>query len=393
MFLWSPMYFLGFEGLNVPEYAINSIYHPFKKQKMAQITIPTQIGGVNLPDFSFGNNPLADLLGNSGQTFFLQYPKDLGTASKAHSVVFTVYEVQEYTLKEIEGFIDKQISTAQLYAIKNVNAENAQELLMGAGDSALSYVDKLLQTDLSKIDVGTVITGLGETAREIVSTGFKLAPKAGDLLSNFGETMTKQKLERKGNIALYMPENFNLTNDYDYDSSTSVASAAGAIPLLGKYISRGTNFVSGSDNDFVKLMMNKGGFVFNPQKQILFNGVEFRNFNMSFTFTPSSERESREVKEIIRHLRMYAAPKQNNQLGQGMFWVPPAIFEIDFKFHDKHNVNLPKLKKCVIKSIDVNYAPNGWAAHGDGAPVQTVITIEFQETSLVDRFDIGSLGY
>ena len=88
---------------------------------MAQITIPTSIGGINLPDFSFGNNPLSDLLDNSGQGFFLQYPKDLGSKSKAHSVVFTVYEVQEYTLKEIEGFIDKQILAAQSFALKNAS--------------------------------------------------------------------------------------------------------------------------------------------------------------------------------------------------------------------------------------------------------------------------------
>jgi hypothetical protein len=359
---------------------------------MAQITIPTSVFGINLPEFSFGDNPLSDLLGGPDGTFFLQYPKDLGSKSKSHSVVFTVYEVQEYTLEEIRGLVTKPIYNAADWAEKNVSGESALDLLTPGLDRASSFVSDLMDKDLSSVTTKDVIRGMRDVGLGATNLGFKGLEVAAGIYSDFGKTMTQQKLLRKGNIALYMPENFNLTNDYDYDSSTSVASAVGAIPLLGKLINRGTNFISGSDNDFVKLMVNRGGFVFNPQKQILFNGVEFRNFNMSFTFTPSSEKENMEVKEIIRHLRMYAAPKANNQLGQGMFWVPPAIFEIDFKFHDKHNVNLPKLKKCVIKSIDVNYAPSGWAAHGDGAPVQTVITIEFQETSLVDRFDIGT-GY
>ena len=37
------------------------------------------------------------------------------------------------------------------------------------------------------------------------------------------------------------------------------------------------------------------------------------------------------------------------------------------------------IKRSVIENIDVNYAPNGWAAHEDGAPVQTTITIQFKE--------------
>jgi hypothetical protein len=98
------------------------------------------------------------------------------------------------------------------------------------------------------------------------------------------------------------------------------------------------------------------------------------------------------VKRIIEKFRMYAAPKRNEQLGKNMFWVPPALFELEFRFQGRRNDNLPKIKECVIKNIDVNYAPNGWTTHTDGAPVQTTMTIEFQETILVGRDDI-SLGY
>lgn len=360
---------------------------------MAQITIPKSLAGINLPDFSISDSPLIDLFGVE-KNFFLQYPRDLGTETKAHSVIFTIYEVKEYTLEQIEGLINTEVEAVADWAANNVTFASGEELLSQGTDLLSSAWNSIVNTDFSQlenINSKDVFGAAKSAGTGLVSGAFKGAKSAANIYSNFGKVMTEQKMERIGNIALYMPENFNISDAFNYDDSTSIASAAGAIPIVGKYINRGTNFISGS-NEFVRMMMNKGGFVFNPQKQILFNGVEFRNFSMSFTFTPYSEKENNEVREIIKNFRIWAAPKPNNQLGQGMFWTPPAIFEIDFKFHNAHNINLPKLKRCVIKSVDVNYAPNGWAAHGDGAPVQTVINIEFQETSLVNRFDIGT-GY
>ena len=38
-----------------------------------------------------------------------------------------------------------------------------------------------------------------------------------------------------------------------------------------------------------------------------------------------------------------------------------------------------------LKNVDVNYAPNGWSAYRDGAPVQTTLTLGFEEIVLIDR--------
>jgi hypothetical protein len=46
----------------------------------------------------------------------------------------------------------------------------------------------------------------------------------------------------------------------------------------------------------------------------------------------------------------------------------------------------------VLKNVDVNYAPNGWATHEDGSPVQIVMSLNFQEIELVDSADIEN-GY
>ena len=174
-----------------------------------------------------------------------------------------------------------------------------------------------------------------------------------------------------------------------YDDTTTIASAAGALPLIGGVVSKVTDKLQ--NNDAAKLALNKAGYVFNPQKQMLFQGIEFREFNLSFTFTPYSQREAEDVKKIIKMFRMWSAPK-TAAAGAGMFFVPPALFGVEFQFQGKINPNLPKLERCVVESVDVNYAPNGWAAHSDGAPIQTTMAIQLKEIVLIDRAKVNA-GY
>jgi hypothetical protein len=56
------------------------------------------------------------------------------------------------------------------------------------------------------------------------------------------------------------------------------------------------------------------------------------------------------------------------------------------------NRNVNKVAESVLESVDVNYAPNGWAAHDDGAPVQTTLTLSFREMELIDKTKIND-GY
>jgi len=136
------------------------------------------------------------------------------------------------------------------------------------------------------------------------------------------------------------------------------------------------------------LAMSAAGYVFNPQQQVLFEGIDFRPYEMTFTFTPSSPDETRNVNAIIKTLRYHAAP-QIGGVG-GFFFIPPSVFNVSFRYNGKVNPNINLLKKSVLKSVNVNYAPNGWAAfEGNGAPVQTVVSLQFQEIVLVDKTQIN----
>lgn len=321
---------------------------------MALFTIPTSIGGINIPGNLFGG-PLGSLYQKNGLEF-VQYPRDLGSSTKLHSVQFIIEEIKE------------------------IGLQGVKKIASDIGQGAKKFTD------------GVSWEGAANTAKEVVNEpGAAIvgaAEAAGGALGGAIKAIGQRSGTPVAYISLYMPETLNFSSTIDYDDSVTIASAAGALPLVGGVVSKITGALG---NDAARLALNKAGYVFNPQKQMLFNGINFREFNMSFTFTPYSQREADDVKRIIKLFRRWAAPKPSTE-SAGMFWIPPALFGIEFQFQGKQNTNLPKLERCVVDNIDVNYAPNGWSAHSDGAPVQTTMTISFKEIVLIGRDKIEA-GY
>ena len=328
---------------------------------MALITIPTSIGGLNIPAGIFGG-PLGSLYRKGGLEY-VQYPRDLGSATKSHSILFTIEEIQETKFQDAKNYVGSLINDPIPEGAATVDEQNA------------------INEALAKQQAGTTDRSLIQRAGNILDSSLN---SLGELRREFNS----RKGVPVGYISLYMPENFNITSNMSYDDTTTLASAAAAIPKLGAVVSMLTNTL---DNAAVKLALNKAGYVFNPQKQMLFQGIQFREFNLSFTFTPYSQREAEDVKKIIKMFRMWSAPKTSSA-GAGMFFVPPALFGVEFQFQGKINPNLPKLERCVVESVDVNYAPNGWAAHSDGAPIQTTMAIQLKEIVLIDREKVNA-GY
>ena len=309
---------------------------------MALISIPTSIGGVSIPG-NLINGPLAALFGNKFSSSFLQYPRDLGSATRGHVVQFSVNEVEPLTYDETTKFIDNLTSTGGI-----TNAFNSvKDFFSGNQQKTLNF---------------------------------------------------KSKKKRKvATISLYIPDTVNFQYNSGYsnlslmDVANEVAGAASALPIigsLGKIASAGLTTVQ---SNAAKLALSTQGLAINPQQQLLFDGIDFRTYQMAFTFTPYSRQEAEEVRKIIEMFRYHAAP-QITTAAAGMFFVPPSTFDLDFLFNGAQNKNITKVAESVIESIDVNYAPNGWSAHDNGAPVQTTLTINFKEIELIDKDKIKA-GY
>jgi hypothetical protein len=199
------------------------------------------------------------------------------------------------------------------------------------------------------------------------------------------------------------------TLDFTYNSSYSnlslkdafqagIEGIAGALSnskskvgkLAGGVVKGATSAV---DSGITRLGLNALGVAINPQQQLLFDGIDFRSFQMAFQFTPKNYSESLQIKNIIQQFRGHAAPTINTGAA-GMLFDVPDSFLIQFKQVGNPNGDNPfitKVKESVLEHIDVNYSPNGvWSTHADGSPTQINLTLGFKEISLVDRNAINA---
>lgn len=252
-------------------------------------------------------------------------------------------------------------------------------------------------------------------------------------------------------VSLYMPANFFTTYGHDYDQ-ISVKEAGGMLGMLGGAASSlGINNLAdlsskiqnpgqfleqlqrlpGSQNPYAALatgaigaststpllggsLVGSGyadvklfqmGYAQNPMLEVIYRGTNFRTFQFEFMFQPKNQKEAGEILEIIKTFKFHAAPETNpvvnpnDGTAQGgtsmpMFFVPPSEFGITLRHGNIKNRFLPRIGRCVLSRIDVDYSPGGqWQTYADGMPVETRLRLEFTEVELVTKQKIQSEGF
>jgi hypothetical protein len=127
------------------------------------------------------------------------------------------------------------------------------------------------------------------------------------------------------------------------------------------------------------------GLAQNPNKIVLFTGVDFRDHSFSWKLTPRNRAESNSIRTIIEMFTYYSHP--DFFLG-GLYFKYPEYFEIAFKRDDY----LFKLRPSVCNGIKVDYHPQSYASYvrnadGTGAPAPTEVTLsmQFKEVEIINK--------
>ncbi len=139
----------------------------------------------------------------------------------------------------------------------------------------------------------------------------------------------------------------------------------------------GGNTTSGS------ILARQTGAVLNPNMELLFGGVQLRSFSFDFDFAPRDERESIEIKKIIRAFKVHMNAKrttQDNGGGSGLFIKSPDVFQLTYKTGNKDHQFLHKFKPMAMVNMAVNYTGAGtYATYDNTSPVQLKMNLTFQE--------------
>lgn len=125
------------------------------------------------------------------------------------------------------------------------------------------------------------------------------------------------------------------------------------------------------------------GIALNPHSAILFDNVNFREFGFSYKFIARNRKESDTIKEMVDVFTFYMHPSTN--WAGGAFFEYPEEFDIEFS--EKLQPYLFGIKRCVLRSVNVNYNGENTPVFFEetGAPVSVEIQLNFQETELLTK--------
>lgn len=136
------------------------------------------------------------------------------------------------------------------------------------------------------------------------------------------------------------------------------------------------------------------GKAVNPQLEFAFKSVPFRQFSYPFVFAPRNRKEMETVHNIIAKFKFAMMPDipKNSPL-----FISPSEFEIRYMYKDTENLYMPKVSRCVLTDMDLDYAPEGkfTTFRGDekgASPTVINMTLSFTELEVMTKARIAD-GY
>lgn len=387
--------------------------------------LPTNIAGISLNGLL---GPLASLF-QTGSIKNLVYPSDLASnPAMGHAVQFSVYE---YTT----GFGDNSIAQAGFGAVtQTINTVLNSTGFKGIGNFNITNATGLFE------NIGT------KAEQSITASSVGNAVPAAAQLFQAKTYQPVQKTPALANISLFMPETLttNFSSTYEEVTMTEKMGFRGRLgnaygDLLGQNPQNAGNLganpmasVYGKDlaSQAIGLLTGAGGavtgqaagIITNPQIQLLYKAIALRTFTLEFIMTPKDSAEAKTVKEICDTFTYYSLPgiAGAQQGTSGQYLTPPQIFSIKFKFLGQKGVlgtlsnifnsalsniglgfltnsdptgtissgaeaKIMTINDCVLEDVNIDYAPNGWAAYNDGYPIQTRLTLTFKETQMLTK--------
>ena len=360
-----------------------------------------------LTDISFSKNPTVrgrdakgNLVGSQYNSNTFKYPIDLGSYDKGH---YMVIHVNEQIKTSYSGPASSDIPTI-FSNRRNLNTAT------GTPVGAFSSISQGLQ-DIKE--------AFSKSENKLVKSGYEIFSTLTSNLPIKSSLDVRTIRRTTDTIALYMPDTLNFTHQQNY---SDISLGGGLFATAGAAVAAVQGSTSPADllknvgnnaSPFILYGLSRlagdigaaafaGGFgaIANPQLEVLYSSPSLRSFRFDFMFYPRSTRESIEVQRILDRLRFHQAPevlgRENSGGVGGFFLVPPSEFDIKFYYNGAENPNIPKISTCALTSLDIDYAPNGFATYElpnenyaakgrTGMPIAIRLSLEFKELEMLTK--------
>jgi hypothetical protein len=237
-------------------------------------------------------------------------------------------------------------------------------------------------------------------AAKAIGIGSGATAIAGTKVGGFGRPVKRLTTA----IAMHLPNDIQISYGarWDEDDTFLFAGAQSAVKEVSKAMESGKSkglvdlagdVVTANSTSISGGLSNVTGQSKNPKKEQIFKGVDHRTFQINYMFHPRSAAESKSVQNIITMFKYHMMPELSGSNDNGLLYLYPSEFDIEYYKGDGENRNFHKHTSCVLTNMSVNYTPNGVATtFEDGSPTQININLQFKELKILTKEDIAK-GY
>ena len=165
------------------------------------------------------------------------------------------------------------------------------------------------------------------------------------------------------------------------DSTTQAAVLAQILSKTGGIGTKTTDAISDA------VLYNKRTLL-NPNQVTTFSGSNTRSYSLEFKLVAQSQKESDDIRELIKRLQYNAYPAGNT-----LVLKYPSEFKISVLSagQDDHNKYYSPIYNCFLMNISTAYNTSGNSFYVSGAPLDVSLTLGFQETKALTRGDIEKM--
>tara|TARA_B100000900_G_scaffold364888_1_gene339796 strand:+ start:2323 stop:3528 length:1206 start_codon:yes stop_codon:yes gene_type:complete len=363
--------------------------------KMAQSEFDNNTLGMD-PTDNFGSlDPL--------QFTHVQYPHDLTSMTNGHYIKFDIYQnmignisqkpsygsrfsntgIEAPNIKGTEGLIDiaKNIFRATRSPAEKALGDKGNHIsndTEGGADGALSRLEREYQNAKNPIPKNDT--------PEAVNM---------DLHSHTHETQSS------ASILLYTPTTNKFRTEANYENAETgfLAEFIGDDNLASMIASVGSKVGGAAIVAALEVVVpGAGGFfnrstgmAVNPNMELAFKSVPFRSFNFEYKFAPKNKMELANVHKIIQLFRYHMSPAL---IGKTQYFAAPSQFVLTYCYKEKDNNYIPKIAKCVLENVEVDYSPGEkfttLRPDAVGASPQVItMNMQFKEMSIITKDSIA----
>lgn len=308
-----------------------------------------------------GGNTSYKQLATGSATGSIRYPKDAAMQSNSDYVLFEFYEY----VPPFKGFnkgATKDSGTP--LSVYNQSATDASKYKKVEGlQSIVLYMPEDVSTGYKANWSGKAFSNIGAAAMATFGSG------------DFGQ-LGQNALNTIGNA---------------FDQALPNIAVKTVQGIIGKITGEQL-----SDND---VFGGTQGVILNPNVELLFGGIDLRNFTLNYKLVPRNKPEADNVKQIVKIFKKAMLPSFSSDTSLEAFGASieiggrnisnnfikvPSVCKVSFMRGGGLNKDVSQYKMCAITQVDVNYTPDGTYATLEGGEMVAIgLTLSFQETKLI----------